>query len=245
MRFTAWKTVLACVVFLAATAGAADKIQALIITGDDVGPHPWKETSAATTEILTKSGKFDVKVVEGFDVLKDKAELAKYDEIIFMIFNAKKVAVTDEQKQNLYAYVKDGKGFVVTHLCSATFGTDPEWAKLCGRYWVFGKSGHGKRVPFQCKVADKADPITKGIEPFEADDELYAKLLGEDKIHVLIEADSDFSKKTEPLMFTLEYGKGRVFHNAFGHDGKALKNPALEKLMVRGYEWAAKGKVSD
>ena len=60
---------------------------------------------------------------------------------------------------------------------------------------------------------------------FKTDDELYAKLLGDEPIHVLVEAYSHWSKKTEPLVFCLEYGKGRVVHNAFGHDGKALATP--------------------
>ena len=47
------------------------------------------------------------------------------------------------------------------------------------------------------------------------------------------------SKKTEPLAFTLNFGRGRVFHEAFGHDGKAIKNPAVAKLIVQGCAWAA------
>jgi type 1 glutamine amidotransferase len=61
---------------------------------------------------------------------------------------------------------------------------------------------------------------------------------------VLVQADSDWSKKTEPLVFCLKYGKGRVVHNAFGHDGKALATPAVRKIIARGVEWAATGQVS-
>jgi len=46
---------------------AAEKpapIRALLITGDDVSAHPWREISETTREILVKSGKFDVKVCE-------------------------------------------------------------------------------------------------------------------------------------------------------------------------------------
>ena len=87
------------------------------------------------------------------------------------------------------------------------------------------------------------NPIVRGLADFEADDELYAKLQGDSPITVLAEADSDWSKKTEPLAFTLESGKGRIFHEAFGHDGKAIHNPSVEKLIQRGCEWAATGKV--
>ena len=124
----------------------------------------------------------------------------------------------------------------------------PEWAefhKLVGRYWVMGKSGHGPRSVFKVTIAQKDNPMVKGIADFETDDELYAKLLGDAPINTLATADSDFSKKTEPMVFTTEYGKGRMFHETFGHDGKAVKTPSVAKIIARGCEWAATGKVEE
>jgi len=221
-----------------------EKIQLLLITGDDVKAHDWKEMSEATREVLANSGKFDVTVVEGLDVLEKKDELAKHAAIVFMIYNRKKVKLSDTAKGNLVSYVKDGKGFVPCHLATASFKDWKDFCDMCGRYWVMGKSGHGPRNEFTVKIANKEDPITKGMTDFQVDDELYAKLLGEVKINVLVEADSDWSKKTEPLAWTLDYGNGRVFANAFGHDRKAIMTPSVQKLMVRGCEWAATGKVS-
>lgn len=106
-----------------------------------------------------------------------------------------------------------------------------------------GKSGHGLWGVFKVRVANKELPITKGLEDFEADDGLYAKLQGDGAITVLVEADSDWSKQTAPLAFTVEYVKGRVFQEAFGHDGKAIRNPSVQKLIQRGCVWAATGKV--
>ena len=40
-----------------------------------------------------------------------------------------------------------------------------------------------------------------------------------------------------------QHGKGRVVHNAYGHDRKALMTPNVQKLIARGVEWAATGKV--
>ena len=74
---------------------------------------------------------------------------------------------------------------------------------------------------------------------FEADDELYAKLVGDAKIDVLVEAYSDWSKTVEPLAWTLGYGKGRVFNIVFGHDVKACSNPNFATLLQRGTEWVA------
>jgi type 1 glutamine amidotransferase len=156
-----------------------------------------------------------------------------------MSYNARTPTLSERGKQNLTAFVKAGRGLVVTHLSSASFSEWPEFKALCGRVWVMGTSGHGPRGVFKATVVDKTSPITSGVSDFTQDDELYAKLQGDAPIHVLVQADSDWSKKTEPLAFTLDYGKGRVFHHAFGHDVKALATPEVRRLIVQGTTWAS------
>ena len=225
-------------------ADAVKKIRVLLVTGDDAAPsHNWAEVSQAIKETLTTTGRFDVRLCEDAGVLDSTTSLARYDLIFLHLYNAKTPTLSDSAKENLLQFVKGGKGLGVSHLSSASFKEWPEFGKLCGRYWVMGKSGHGPRSVFKVRVANKDDAITKGLADFEADDELYAKLQGDVPINVLVEADSDWSKQTEPLAFTLDYGKGRVFHEAFGHDGKAVRNPSVQKLIQRGCEWAATGKV--
>lgn len=224
----------------------AAKINMLIITGDDAKSHDWKTIVPATKEFLTASGKFDVTVSETIKALDDAEALKKYDVIYFAMFNASTPTASDAGKENLLNFVKGGKGFVVAHLASASFKEWPEFKTLCGRYWGTtpkGKAGHGPRSVFKVKIVDKENPIVKGLEDFDQDDELYAKLQGDGPIHVLATADSSWSKATEPLVFTLDYGKGRVFHHTFGHDAKAINTPSVQKIVTRGCEWAATGAV--
>jgi type 1 glutamine amidotransferase len=229
------------------TAGAAEKpaqIKVLLITGDDVDVHPWREMSETTREILVKTGKFDVKVCEDPYILESETALKAYDVIVFTIFSRRVQMLPEQAQENLLNFVKGGKGFFVQHLASASFPKWDQFGKLCGRKWVMGTSGHGPRSVFKAEIANKQHPITAGLSDFETDDELYAKLQGTEDINVLVTADSDWSKKTEPLVFTLNYGKGRVVHNAFGHDRKALMTPNVQKIIARGVEWAATGKVN-
>ncbi len=221
------------------------QIKVLLITGDDVGAHPWREISETTREILVGSGKFDVKVSEDPLILESATALKNYDVIVFTIYAQKLGDLTPQGKENLLNYVKGGKGFFVQHLATASFPKWEEFGKLCGRHWVMGTSGHGPRGDFTSKIVDKEHPITKGLTDFTTNDELYAKLQGNEDIHVLVTADSDWSKKTEPLVFVKPYGQGRVVHNAYGHDGKALKTPNVQKIIIRGTEWAATGKVTE
>ena len=220
------------------------KIKVLLVTGDDVQPaHNWREVSQALRDTLVACGKFDVRICEDAGVLDSAATVGRYDLVFLHLYNAKTPTLSAGAKENLVSFVKDGKGLVISHLSSASFKEWEEFRKLCGRYWVMGKSGHGPRSVFKVRIANKNHPITQGLSDFEADDELYAKLQGDEPITVLVEADSDWSKQTEALAFTVEYGKGRVFHETFGHDGKAVLNPAVQKLIQRGSEWAATGKV--
>ena len=99
------------------------------------------------------------------------------------------------------------------------------------------------RGPFDAKIADNKHPITAGLNDFRADNELYAKLGGKEPIHVLVEAYSDWSKKTEPLVFWLSYGEGRVVHCTLGHDARAIATPEVTTLIRRGIQWAATGKA--
>jgi type 1 glutamine amidotransferase len=220
-------------------------IKALLITGDDVSAHPWREISETTREILVTSGRFDVKVCEDPLILESQTALNNYDVIVFTIYSQRMPDLSGQAQENLLNYVKGGKGFFVQHLATASFPKWEEFGKLCGRKWVMGTSGHGPRGDFTSKIVDKEHPITKGMADFTTNDELYAKLQGTGEIHVLVQADSDWSKATEPLVFTLNYGKGRVVHNAYGHDGKALKTPAVQQIIRRGVEWAATGKVAE
>ena len=220
------------------------KLRVLLITGDDVTPpHNWREMADATREVLVSSGRFEVRTCEDPLILESESALKAYDVIVFTMFNRSVPMISDKAKENLLSFVKSGKGFFVQHLASASFGKWDEFGKLCGRKWVMGVSGHGPRSIFEAKVVDQNHPIVQGMESFKADDELYSKLQGNAPITVLVEAFSDWSKKVEPLVFVREYGNGRVVHNAFGHDGKAILNPCVAKIIARGVEWAATGKV--
>jgi uncharacterized protein len=221
----------------------AAKTKVLIITGDDVDVHPWKATTAADRKILLDSGKFDVEVSEDLKPLQSADTLNAYDVIVLNRYN-RTAPLSEASKKNLLDFVRGGKGLFVQHLASASFPKWDDFGKLCGRYWVMGKSGHGPRAVFTAKITDQKHPITEGLKDFQVDDELYAKLQGTGPINVLIEADSDWSKKTEPLLFWLPYGEGRVVHSAFGHDAKAIATPEVTTITARGIEWAAKGKAA-
>ena len=111
--------------------------------------------------------------------------------------------------------------------------------------------GHGPQQPFQLVVRQPDHPITKGLPTtfMHVPDELYGWLRGPAKnLTVLATAFAPKEKggagEHEPLLFTVEYEKGRVFQNALGHAPEHLKSVAFIATYQRGAEWAACGKVT-
>ncbi len=115
-----------------------------------------------------------------------------------------------------------------------------------------GKSGsHGPKQAFQIVVREPNHPITADLPPvfMHAPDELYGWLRGPAKnLTVLATAfapkDKGGAGEHEPVLFTIQYGKGRVFQNCLGHSAEELKSVAFIVTFQRGVEWAATGKVS-
>lgn len=116
---------------------------------------------------------------------------------------------------------------------------------------------HGFRHEFVLNCRKASHPITKGLPARwkHASDELYDRMRGPGGIKDLLytaysSPEQRGSGREEPLVFTVQYGKGRVFHIMLGHCGDSLEdNPAMQcagfqTLLLRGSEWCAKGKVT-
>lgn len=112
-------------------------------------------------------------------------------------------------------------------------------------------AGHGAGHAFKVVVRDGEHPITKGMPPewMHNSDELYHGMRGPiEHVHLLATAYSDKSKggtgEHEPMIWTVDYDKGRVFHTPMGHDVNAMKCVGFQTTLQRGTEWAATGKVT-
>ncbi len=133
-------------------------------------------------------------------------------------------------------------------------------------YWKDGRAitddspgiGGQHTTPYAFEIVnrDTTHPITRGLPGkwMHAEDELYGLLRGPaEKLHILATAYSDPSHlgtgRHEPMLFTVLFGEGRIFHTVLGHTGGEQPPTALECVgfivtFQRGAEWAATGEVT-
>ena len=121
-----------------------------------------------------------------------------------------------------------------------------------------GRGGsHGSRHAYVLNCRDSRHPVVKGLPERwkHAEDELYDRMRGPGEIKDLLytaysSKEKGGSGREEPMVFTVKYGRGRIFHTVLGHAGATLENnPAMQcagfqTLILRGAEWCARGRVS-
>ena len=111
-----------------------------------------------------------------------------------------------------------------------------------------GKGGsHGPQHEFEITTREAEHPIMKGLPDVfkHGPDELYDSLRGPAKnVTILASSFSSKTKRHEPALMAISYGKGRVFHTILGHHVKQLKEGSFVTTFQRGTEWAATGEVT-
>src|SRR5262245_32256159 len=235
-----------------------NKIQVLVITGQHV--HDWRGTTPILKQILESTGKFEVRINEEFRGAGPET-LAPYNLVVVNYYNrGDKDRWGERANAALEEFVRSGKGLVIYHLALGAFDGWTEFEKMSGGNWRPNNGHHSARHDFTVDIKDNEHPITKGLKSFPMlKDELYANLRWQPAgtYRVLATAYDDHEHYNgrarqptpgpgihQPILWTTEYGKGRVFITTLGHDGENVKQVPFAVTFARGAEWAAKGVVT-
>jgi len=256
------------------TSSAADKkdaakIKVLLVDGQN--NHDWMRCSPVMMETLDATGRFSIEraIVTKFEVEKFNPDFSKYD-VVLSNYNG--ASWKKETKESFVKYIKEGGSLVVVHAADNSFPQWKEFNEMIGLggwggrnekdgpyvYWKDGKivrddskgrgGSHGRPWEYKVIVRKKDHPITRGLptEFLQVKEELYDRMRGPAKnMEVLATAFAKGgSERHEPVLMTITYGKGRIFHTVMGHSHTSMGGVAFQETLIRGTEWAATGKVT-
>ena len=238
-------TVLIAVFCISGKAQSSNKISLLILSGKN--NHEWKKTTPYLANMYKQTGLFEVEISENPEALEAE-KIATYDVIVsnWSSFPDREYRWPRKAEEALIEFIKKGGGFVTFHASATAFYEWPEFKEISTGAWV-DETSHGKICTARVTITDGEHPITNGMRNFTIFDELWMKAEQNVDFSVLAGAVNENTKKAglgaQPVVSVMEYGKGRVFHNALGHELRNMRNSGFQTLMLRGTEWAATGKV--
>jgi type 1 glutamine amidotransferase len=162
------------------------------------------------------------------------AQLEKADLVVFYSANP---GWSEERAKELDAYLKRGGGLVYIHWAVNGGKAQQALSDRIGLAWKDGQSKY-RHGPLELAFPDAKHPIARNFEKVKFEDESYWKLGGDPKaISVVATAEEDGA--AQPLMWTHEVGKGRVFVSIPGHYTWTFDDPLYRVLILRGMAWAA------
>lgn len=139
----------------------------------------------------------------------------------------------------------------------------PDFMRMLGSQFI----AHPAIAPYRVDISDPEHPLVRGLQPFDADDELYLCEYHGDN-HALLHtrfagaapgfAESDWSRGDRQLvLYTHRHGNGEVLYCTLGHcrghydmqplmteypavERGAWKLPVFHEILRRGIHWAAR-----
>ena len=125
----------------------------------------------------------------------------------------------------------------------------PEYGALIGGYF----DNHPWRQEVEIRVEDRDHAATRHLgASFRISDEIYQfKNWERARVDVLLSLDTDSVdaqkqgvKRTDgdfALAWTRDYGDGRMFYTALGHEDAVWQDERFQRLVVNGIVWAMGG----
>jgi type 1 glutamine amidotransferase len=155
--------------------------------------------------------------------------------------------MSEQQRKELLAFVHDeGKGLIVGHATGVAFTDWPEFGEMVGGYMDSEFNANAKVI-----VEDPAFPGANafGGNTFMFNDQhpVLKAPYSRDKVHVILRLDPDSLDATNrarradgdfPVVWAVQYGKGRVFNVGWGHPDTTWDNPQFQAMMLEGIKWA-------
>lgn len=196
----------------------------------------------ALEDVGRRSSAFTVTATEDLTAIS-AAGLAPYDAVFF--FTSGELALSDQQKRDLLAFVRSGKGFGGAHSATDTLYSWAEYGELIGAYF----DGHPWVQEVSIDIEDPDFPGQRGQAPaFRVIEEIYQfRDFSRDRVRVLQTLDTASIDLRAPgvnrtdgdfaLSWCRPYGQGRVFYTALGHFDETWRDPRFQQMLEGALRW--------
>ncbi|KAA6326350.1 hypothetical protein EZS27_024532 [termite gut metagenome] len=189
---------------------------------------PWMESEGA-----------EVVVHDTPECYSNENLMSKIDLVVQIYTQGK---ISGEAEKGLLEAVKRGVGIAGWHGgLGDSFRQNTEYQFMVGGQWVAHPGGV---IPYDVKITDKKDPVTKGLKDFHMHSEQYYVHV-DPNIKVLAttrytgEHGFWIEGAVVPVVWKKTYGKGRVFYSSLAHVAKDFDVPEALEIMKRGIRWAS------
>ena len=172
--------------------------------------------------------------------------------VVFAVTNHEQFE-TDAQRAAFYSWARNGGGVVALHSASANERGRKEWREFLGGAFSYHYVKH-QSVPFT--HVDRAHPAIACLpaDYVWEDDEIYLNNPDTRVVHPLLVLDwkdvLEESRKGDGagcppcgghvLEWCRDYGRGRVFYSALGHNPKDFAKPEFLEHILQAARWTMK-----
>lgn len=205
-----------------------EDMKALIMLGGEF--HPFDSCGKILEDFLKKTKICEPVLTDDRNRFKD---LKDYDLVIVYTQGGE---LTSAQEESLCGFVRKGGGLIGIHCASDSWVKNKAYLEMLGSHFI----GHGPVTEFLVRISHSEHDITRRISNFKVIDEFY--ILEEKTSDFEVLAEGIWQFKTHPLAYIRNYGKGKVFYTALGHDERAFKNPFFQKFIFRAGRWTTNQK---
>lgn len=152
-------------------------------------------------------------------------------------------------KENFLNFIKGGKGLIVIHGSSYAFPEWKEYAEMLGGF--FDRHPWNGYEKLAIKIEEPSHPLMRAFCPqgFEIIDEGYQfkEPYARKNVRVLMSLDLSRMETNKPnlrvdrdfpITWVKQYGKGRIFHCALGHNPEEFWNSSLLTHILDGIQFA-------
>ncbi|MCP4132080.1 MAG: ThuA domain-containing protein [bacterium] len=190
--------------------------------------HPSLKARRYLKKLLSSIEEVTLTTATGIESAK-KLRQGNYDAVVLYLHRQD---ISDEALDALCDFVAQGGGLVGVHSATASFKSSNRFFDLLGGRFIL----HEAVIDFTVRQGEGKTGIFGPVGDFVVHDELYIHECKDDiDIHFYVRE----KEQEHPIVWTREYGNGRVCYVEPGHCASSIENEAMREILRKGVLWVS------